>query len=610
MQSGKKVSVTAPPGAFVGYNVSHNAAGETFTPIMNTLRILLITLFLWIQTMTVQALDLSGADFARLQSAYLGLQGRLMWIDATANLERITTREGIQDIVARCRKANITTLVLDVKPVSGQVIYNSKLADRLRTWRGKTYPEMDVLAVFVEEAREAGLEIAASFNVFGEGHKMFNVGLAYRKPEWQSITYSLERSMITPGGARLPIRGSDDPEQPGVSPVYGEEFLLEPTKTPGAQLAVTLDDNQRITGMIDPAILGDEPLSAPDNGRLLILRDRAQDWGTQHLRLSERVRFDVQGKRVPVTEAPGERVAAFVNPLHPEARRYQIALMREVAENYDVDAIVFDRMRYANIFNDYSDITRAAFETWLGKPVRRWPDDVVRPNPVPGRPVIRGPYFKPWLEFRARVIREFVRETTEAIRQVKPKMQFGVYVGSWFQEYYGVGVNWGSEKFPVETSWASPNYNEAGYAEFLDWISTGCYYPLPTRAEARAQGRSPGGTVEASARLSSTVVANSVPVYAGLYALQYARRPEVFERALEAAANNSQGVMIFDLSYIYDFGWWHILDRVFARPATPPHRYPGLVSQLRAAQDAVRAPRDARGSGARLPAVPYQPGGG
>jgi uncharacterized lipoprotein YddW (UPF0748 family) len=577
---------------------------------MNTLRTLLITLCVWMFAMTAQAVDLSGATFARLQSAYLGLQGRLMWIDATANLDRITTREGIEDIVARCKKANITTLVLDVKPVSGHVIYNSRLAERLRTWRGKTYPEIDVLAIFVEEARKAGLEIAVSFNVFSEGHKMHNVGLGYRKPEWQSVTYSIERWMTTPGGARLRVRGSDDPETPGVSPVYGEEFLLEPTKTPGAQLAVTLDENQRITGMIDPAILGEEPLSAPDNGRLLILSNQALDWGTRHLRLSERMRFEVQGRRIPVTEAPGERVAVFVNPLHPEARRYQIALMREVAENYDVDAIVFDRMRYANLFNDYSELTRAAFERWLGKPIQRWPEDVIRPHPVPGRPVIRGPYFKPWLEFRARVIREFVRETTETIRQVKPKMQFGVYVGSWFQEYYGVGVNWGSEKFPVQTSWASVTYNEAGYAEFLDWISTGCYYPVPTRAEAHAQGRSPGGTVEASARLSSTVVANSVPVYAGLYALQYARKPEVFERALQAAADNSHGVMIFDLSYIYDYGWWHILDRVFAKPATPPHRYTDLVSQLRAAQDAVRSPRDARGSGARLPAVPYQPGGG
>jgi len=47
---------------------------------------------------------------------------------------------------------------------------------------------------------------------------------------------------------------------------------------------------------------------------------------------------------LPVTEAATEKVAAFVNPLHPEARRYELSLLREVAQNYDVDAIVFDRL--------------------------------------------------------------------------------------------------------------------------------------------------------------------------------------------------------------------------------------------------------------------------
>jgi len=35
-----------------------------------------------------------------------------------------------------------------------------------------------------------------------------------------------------------------------------------------------------------------------------------------------------------------------------------------------------------------------------------------------------------------------------------------------------------------------------------------------------------------------------------------------------------------------------------------------ITADLRAAQDAVGSVRDARGSGVRLPAVPYQPGGG
>lgn len=549
-------------------------------------------------------------EFARTLTTNLGLQGRVMWIDATANIDRIFTMEGVRDVVAHCKKANITTMVVDVKPVSGQVIFASKLAERMREWRGKSYPDFDILKAFVDEGHKAGMEVDASFNVFGEGHKYFNVGLAYKKPDWQSVAYIVERSLISGDGYKLLVRADGEPED-GTRPlVHTDDYLQAPSEAPGKQLAVMLDEDKRVAGIIDPALLDQEPLQAPEDGQLLVLDNGAMDWATQHLRAGDQTRFTAVGKRVPVTESPTEKVAAFVNPLHPEARAYEISLLKEVAQNYDVDAIVFDRMRYANVYNDYSDYSRRAFERWLGRPVAQWPEDVISYDSKPGAGIKRGKLFKPWLEFRARVIREFVKEATEAIRAVRPTIQFGSYVGSWFSEYYGVGVNWGSEKFAVKTPWASPDYNEAGYAEFLDWLSTGCYYTIPTREEARAARKEEGGTVEAAAELSTTVVANSIPVYAGLYCLNYQDRPKDFARAVAAAARHSQGVMIFDLSYIYDYNWWPILEEAFSKPALSPHRATALTGQLRAVQDAVRSPDDARASASRLPAVPYQPGGG
>jgi len=548
-------------------------------------------------------------SFARALSAYLGQQGRVMWVDATANLDRITTAEGVRDIVARCSKAGINTIVLDAKPISGQVLYPSQVAERLTEWRGKRYPDFDVLGGFAEQCKAAGIELYASFNVLGEGHKYFNVGLAYRKPEWQSVTYAVERAVLA-GGGRLPVRDASDPEDPGKPTVYGDGYTLEGGGAPGERLAVQFDSDRRVAGLIDPSLLPGEPLVTPEDGLLMTVSGPAAEWSAANLRAGDLARFEAVGRRLRVTEAASERVAAFVNPLHPEVRKHQIALLKEVVARYPISGVVFDRLRYANLFNDYSDLTRAAFEKWLGKRLSKWPDDVLRFDPVPGEPVRRGPYFRQWLEFRARVIRDFVREATEAVRSVRSDARFGAYVGSWFGEYYGVGVNWASEKFPVRTSWATPTYNEAGYAEFLDWLSTGCYYPIPTRAEARALKRDENATVEAAADLSAMVVANSVPLYAGLYALNYQGRPDAFAQAIEVSLRRTQGVMVFDLSYIYDYGWWEILERAFAQPAEAPHRDAALTAQLRAAQDLVRDTLGAGGSGARLPAVPWQPGGG
>lgn len=549
-------------------------------------------------------------DFARSLSLNTGLQGRLLWVDATANLDRIMTPEGVRDIVTRARRANINCIVLDVKPVVGQVIYASKIAKPLTSWRGKSYPQFDVLAAFVTECRAAGLELAVSMNVLSEGHKYFGVGLAYERPELQSQTFVVDRALVAQSGALLPVRGAADPPDPSRPLVRGDDFVLEASGTPGSALAVVLDGTGRLEGLLDPALLGDLPLSAPEDGNLLVADKTALEWIDRHARIGTQTRFDAVGRRMPIAEAGSELVAAFVNPLHPEARRHAIDLLVEVAANYDIDAVVYDRLRYSSIYSDYSDLSRQAFEKWLGRSVSRWPDDVIRADPNPSHGIRRGPLFREWLEFRARVIRELVREASQKIRAARPQIRIGAYVGSWFGEYFGVGVNWGSEKFRVRYSWATPKYNEAGYAEFLDWLSTGCYYPIATRAEARALGKNDGGTVEAAAELSSIAVANATPVYAGLYVLNYQGNPEAFARAINAAVRWSQGVMIFDVSYLYDYDWWHVLERAFPAPALSPHLDRLLAAQMRAALDAVRPVRETRATAPRLPAVPYQSGGG
>ncbi len=525
-------------------------------------------------------------DIARALSADLMLQGRVMWVDATANLDRITTREGVRDIVIRCKQARLTTIVVDVKPVVGKVLYNSHIAEHLTEWKGKKYPDFDVLAAFLEEGHTQGLEIAASVNVFSEGHKYYAVGPAYQRKEWQSVAYNVDRSLVSYDGSRLPIRAENEAEDPRRTTVYEGDFLVDRAPTAGQELAVELDADGRVAGIIDPALLGEEPLEAPEEGRLLLAQGAEGDWVTQHLRAGDRARFDAVGRREPVTEAATEKIAAFVNPLQPDARAHEIALLQEIARNYDVDGLVLDRMRYADLYNDYSDVTRAAFEHWLGHTVARWPEDVLRFDPTPGEAPRRGPLYKPWLEFRARVIRDFLEEAIQQVHAAKPALPISVYVGSWFPEYYAVGVNWGSEEFHVPYSWASAHHNEAGYAEFLDWLSTGCYYPIPSREEARESHKEEALTVEASADLSTAAVQNAAPVYAGVYALDYENRPDDFARALGVAARHSQGVMVFDISHIYNYGWWNILDKAFDRDAVPPHRLADLTTQVRSAEDA------------------------
>jgi uncharacterized lipoprotein YddW (UPF0748 family) len=554
---------------------------------MIAFRSLIVVLAAFFLSSTIAFTQARSPDFARTLSTDMSLKGRIMWIDGSANIDRITNIEGVRDIVARCKKARFTTIVLDVKPVIGQVLYNSKIAEHLRIWKGKNYPDFDALAAFVEESHKANIELAASFNVFAEGHKYFSKGLAYKNRDWQSIAYNVDRSLIASDGARLAIRAESEPDEPKKTVVHDDGFVLSPSATLGSKLSVFLGPDGRVEGMLDPALQNGESFGAPEDGHVMVLNSEMLGWASQHLRAGDKSHFTAAGIRVPVSEAATEKVAAFVSPLHRMARTHELALLQEVASNYSVDTIVFDRMRYANLFNDYSNASRDAFEKWLGRHIVNWPEDVIRFDMSPGGDFQKGPLYKPWLRFRAGVIRDFIREATDTLRRIKPSLQFGVYAGSWFSEYFGVGVNWGSETFPVRYSWAPEDYNETGYAEFLDWISTGCYYPFPTREDARAAHRDEGGTVEAAADLSVAAVQNAIPVYAGLYALDYDKRPGDFARAIEVAVRRSQGVMIFDLSYIYEYGWWDLLEKSFPGETLPPHRIPGINSQLRTVQDAI-----------------------
>src|SRR5690349_4683508 len=42
-----------------------------------------------------------------------GLEGRVLWLDGTANLERLSTRQGVAAVLDRCLRARINTIVVD-----------------------------------------------------------------------------------------------------------------------------------------------------------------------------------------------------------------------------------------------------------------------------------------------------------------------------------------------------------------------------------------------------------------------------------------------------------------------------------------------------------------
>lgn len=168
--------------------------------------------------------------------------------------------------------------------------------------------------------------------------------------------------------------------------------------------------------------------------------------------------------------------AKFFNPVRPEVQDYLCNILKDLAK-YDLDGIFLDRGRFDGFTSDFSNYTRAEFEKYIKNTVANFPADILPagtttlPNPAPV-------WMKQWIEFRAKVIHDFMVKARAAVKGVNSKIKFGVYVGGWYSSYYDVGVNWGSTRFSASTrfpSWASQKYQDYGYADHMDQMLIGAY---------------------------------------------------------------------------------------------------------------------------------------
>jgi uncharacterized lipoprotein YddW (UPF0748 family) len=171
--------------------------------------------------------------------------------------------------------------------------------------------------------------------------------------------------------------------------------------------------------------------------------------------------------------------AKFFNPANDNVQDFIVGLLEDLAAYQDLDGIILDRARFHELDSDFSNETKIKFEAFLKHSVPNFPADVMQPNIKVGVfPAVLPAYFKQWLEFRVKVIHDFMEKVRTRVKAKNPDIRFGVYVGGWYSQYYGVGVNWASPTYNTASAypvWASANYKNYGFADLLDVIIIGAY---------------------------------------------------------------------------------------------------------------------------------------
>lgn len=250
--------------------------------------------------------------------------------------------------------------------------------------------------------------------------------------------------------------------------------------------------------------------------------------------------------------------AKFLNPANDEVVDYLLSLLADLAA-YDIKGIILDRCRYDDygLGSDFSDISREKFEEHIGAKVENWPGDIF----APGVDKLEGngtELQKKWMEFRAKMIHDFIEKASDKVHSVNPDIRFGAYVGAWYSSYYTSGVNWASPKYETAGSykWATEDYNEYGYADHCDIMIIGAY---ASTSSVYGNGE---WTMQGFCKQAKTLFADDVPFIGGPDIGNSTGFPEGGQGALmpdivDACINAStEGMFFFDLCHIKMFDYW------------------------------------------------------
>ncbi len=553
-----------------------------------------VTPYLPFSTLPAVQLDETnnGVGIAQQTARARKLQARIMWIDATANMNRMNTAEKVQATVDKIKQAGFNMIVLDVKPIVGYTLYPSKLAHKLNKWLDDRAipPDFDPVAEFVTRAHAAGLQLVASMCAFSEGHRIVHEGPGYEHPEWQTTLYEPQMQVhgsaqgVTPfpitDRSNVPARNSQE------LALYSDAGEL---KAPiGSVVSVVAQDGTvlaQVAGDAFPALVK----KLPSGAGALVGDGPGADFLRQNARVGDKLTFETAPTFVPISQRPEQQVPLMTNPNDPAVRQRMLDIVSELVRGYQVDGVIFDdRLRYAGINADFGEESRKQFEAYVGHAVK-WPDDVFRYDvtfPELDRHVVPGPLYESWLVWRAMTLRNWLASAVTAVKAIRPTCTVSTYTGSWFGEYPLFGANWSADDFTAGFRFLTPSYQQTGWAELLDWMTTGCYYPTPTVLDAFAAGKIPGASVEAAGQLTNRAANDQTWSYAGIGLSDYIGHPEQLKAALQAACASTQGVMVFDLShfqYAHEDAdkYWQIFADAFHDPATPPHAVAGLLAQIR-----------------------------
>ena len=121
-----------------------------------------------------------------------------MWFDCEANYATLSHPDSIYYYMKKTQDLGFDNVVVDMKSIMGEVLYDSEIAPYMGDWEGvERSRDYDMLSYFIKYGKELDMRVFGSLNVFAGGHNFFDRGVIYGdKADWQSICY--EKGKLVP----------------------------------------------------------------------------------------------------------------------------------------------------------------------------------------------------------------------------------------------------------------------------------------------------------------------------------------------------------------------------------------------------------------------------
>ncbi|MGZ3774769.1 MAG: family 10 glycosylhydrolase, partial [Bdellovibrio sp.] len=171
------------------------------------------------------------------------------------------------------------------------------------------------------------------------------------------------------------------------------------------------------------------------------------------------------GKVIPFTGT--ERPEYFVNPIHPEVQAYEKSLILEVAENYPVDGIDLDWVRFDGFNMDMGEHTRSLAMKEIGL-------DPVTLN------FSENEKLKKWNEWRGKKIADYVHQVKMALKDSKRKLALGAFILP--QEFVEVGQNLSFFAQDLDEVMPMAYWRDWGFTQ--NWVAQNCLKDVEVKTKA------------------------------------------------------------------------------------------------------------------------------